>query len=191
MGQTQLFLQFTRRSVLAYSLKDINLVWLGVLSLIIIAARLSPLLSLRHTTAVSIKQERSRSARKPLWERFYLDFLLLIPAVYAYWVMRGNAKPIIVLTDLKLSVSEGQYDPLMFIASSLFAIAACMIALRIFPFLMRLLAAISDRLSRVGSYLAIQEIARRSREHASVMLLIMISLSLAIFSASMAKTLDQ
>lgn len=191
MGQTQLFLQFTRRSVLAYSLKDINLVWLGVLSLIIIAARLSPLLSLRHTTAVSIKQERSRSAKKPLWERFYLDFLLLIPAVYAYWVMKGNAKPIKVLTDLKLSSSEGQYDPLMFMASSLFAIAACMIALRIFPFLMRLLAAISDRLSRVGSYMAIQEIARRSREHASVMLLIMISLSLAIFSASMAKTLDQ
>src|SRR5262249_21235701 len=42
-----------------------------------------------------------------------------------------------------------------------------------------------------GPYLAIQELARRPQEHASVMLLIMISLSLAIYSASMAKTLDR
>src|SRR5262249_51538885 len=82
-------------------------------------------------------------------------------------------------------------DPLMFAASSLFAISACMIVLRIFPLFVRLLARLSERFFPTGPYLAIQELARRPQEHASVMLLIMISLSLAIYSASMAKTLDR
>ncbi len=85
----------------------------------------------------------------------------------------------------------GGYDPLMFLASSIFAIALCMLALRLFPLVLRLLAAAAARLPQAWSYLAVQEITRRPRDHASAMLLIMISLSFAIFSASMAKTLDR
>jgi putative ABC transport system permease protein len=191
MGKTSIFLQFTRHSDLAFSINDINRLWIGLLAFVIIAARLSPLLSIRHTTAVSHKQERSRSNRKPLWERFYLDFLLMVPAGYAYYVLSGKAKLPTLLANLQSSSTQNQYDPLMFIASSFFAVSACMIMLRLFPFFMRLLAWISDHLSQVGTYLAIQEITRRAREHFSIMLLIMISISLAIFSASIAKTLDQ
>jgi putative ABC transport system permease protein len=192
MGRTQLFLQFTRQSELPFSLKDINLSWVGAVALVIIVARLIPLFGLRRTTAVSIKQERTRGGKRPLWERYFLDFLLLIPAGYAYWILRGQLmKPVKAAAEATLTGAQGQYDPLMFVASSLFAIAACMIVLRFFPLLMRLLAKISERFFPAGSYLAIQELARRPQGHSSVMLLIMISLSLAIYSASMAKTLDQ
>jgi putative ABC transport system permease protein len=192
MGHTTLFLQFTRQSDLVFSLKDINLLWLGGVALVILIARFIPLLGLRHTTAVSIKQERSRSARRPLWERFFLDFLLLIPAGHAYWVLHNQLlQPVAAAATASANTSQGQFDPLMFAASSLFAIAACMIVLRIFPLFVRLLARLSERFFPAGPYLAIQELARRPQEHASVMLLIMISLSLAIFSASMAKTLDR
>jgi putative ABC transport system permease protein len=191
MGHTQLFLQFNRASNFSFSIGDINLLWIGVIALVVIAARLVPLFGLRHTTAVNIRQERSRSGKKPVWERIFLDFILLIPAAYAYLIMRGKVQPVKLLSNLNLGGGSGQSDPLMFLASSLFAIAACMIALRAFPLLMRLVASFSNRHSRVGTYLAVQEISRRPQDHTSVMLLIMISLSLAIFSASIAKTLDQ
>ena len=192
MGHTTIFLQFTRQSDLVFSLKDINLLWLGAVVLVILIARFIPLLGLRHTTAVSIKQERSRSARRPLWERFFLDFLLLIPAGYAYWVLHNQLlKPAEEAATASANTSQGQFDPLMLAASSIFAISACMIVLRIFPLFVRLLARLSERFFSTGPYLAIQELARRPQEHASVMLLIMISLSLAIYSASMAKTLDR
>jgi putative ABC transport system permease protein len=192
MGHTTLFLQFTRQSDLVFSLKDINLLWLGGVALAILIARFLPLLGLRHTTAVSLKQERSRSAKRPLWERFFLDFLLLIPAGYAYWVLHNQLlQPVEEAATAGANTSPGQFDPLMFAASSIFAISACMIVLRIFPLFVRLLARLSERFFPTGPYLAIQELARRPQEHASVMLLIMISLSLAIYSASMAKTLDR
>lgn len=191
MGKTQLFLQFTRHSELAFSIRDIQWGWIAGLALLVILARLVPLLSLRHTTAISLKQERSRSSKRPLWERSFIDFLLLIPAGYAFWILRGQAKPMQILTDLQLSGGEGQYDPLMFIASSLFAVAAAMLALRLAALLLRLVAKVSERFFGAGAYLAVQELARRPQEHASVILLIMIALSLAIYSASMAKTLDR
>ncbi len=192
MGHTKLFLQFTRPSDLVFSLNDINLLWLGGVALAILIARFLPLLGLRHTTAVSLKQERSRSAKRPLWERFFLDFLLLIPAGYAYWILHNQLlQPVKGDATAGATTSSGQFDPLMFAASSIFAIAACMIVLRLFPWFVRLLARLSERFFPIGPYLAIQELARRPQEHASVMLLIMISLSLAIYSASMAKTLDR
>ena len=191
MGQTQLFLQFTRQSTLAFSLADINLEWILVISAVILAARLIPLMSLRRTSIINLKQQRSRSTSRPFWERIFLDFILLVPAVYAYLIMSGKVQPVQFLSNLNMSGSSGQSDPLMFLASSLFAVSACMLALRAFPLVMRLAAAISTRFKRVGTYLAVQEIARRPQEHISIMLLIMVSLTLAIFSASIARTLDQ
>ena len=133
MGHTQLFLQFNRVSNLAFSIGDTNLLWIGVITLIIIAARLAPVLGLRHSTTVNVRQERSRSGKKPVWERFFFDFMLLVPAGYAYLIMRGKAQPVKLLSNLNLGGGSGQSDPLMFLASSLFAISACMIALRAFP----------------------------------------------------------
>jgi len=48
-----------------------------------------------------------------------------------------------------------------------------------------------ERFPSAWSYLSVQQVARRPQEHSSALLLIMISLSLAIFSASTAKTLDR
>jgi putative ABC transport system permease protein len=66
-----------------------------------------------------------------------------------------------------------------------------MLILRLLPWIMRLLGALVGRLPQAWSYLAVQEIARSPRDHATALLLVMISLSFAIFTASMAKTLDR
>lgn len=191
MGQTLSFLKFTYRGNLQFGLQGINLLWLAVGALMVIFARLAPALGLSRSTIIRIKQEQSRSTRTPLWQRFFLDFILLIPGIYAYLTMKGIARPAKFLSALQ-SVGEGQYrDPLLFVAPALFAMALCMILIRLLPFLMRLLALLVDRMPGVWAYLSMQQIARRPQDHSSALLLIMISLSLSIYSASTAKTLDQ
>jgi putative ABC transport system permease protein len=115
----------------------------------------------------------------------------MVPAIYAYLVMRGKVQPSGLFSNLNLTNNQGQSDPLMFLASSLFAISACMLAVRIFPLFMKVVAMVTQRTSHVGPYMAIQETSRQSNEHINIMLLVMISLVLGIFSASMAKTLDE
>ncbi len=191
MGRSESFLQFGGSIVPGYSLKDIRLDWLAWAGLVIVVARLLPQLSLAGATVVSLKQEKGRSQRKPFWERYYLDFLLLLPGIYTYITLRGLLQPVQALSDLAVTSEQARYDPLMFAAASLFAIACCMIGLRLFPWLMRLAARVTERIGSPGPYLGVQEVVRRPQEHSSAVLLIMISLSLAVYSASMAKTLNR
>ena len=191
VGQTVSFLKFTARPWLPFSFVGLNILWLGIAIALIVGARFFPILSISRTTIVRMKQEQTRGGKKPIWERFYLDFLLLIPGIYAFLIMRGIAKPAKFLAKLEIASNEQYRDPLLFVAPALFAMAVCMITLRIVPLLMRLLSAVIERLPGVWAYLSLQQITRRPQDHSSALLLIMISLSLSILSASTAKTLDQ
>lgn len=192
IGQTLSFLQFTNRSGLQIDLRGANLLWLALSALLILISRFMPVLNVSRTTIVGVKQERSRASRKPIWERFFLDFFLLIPGIYAYITMSGLAKPFKFLSAVLPENSGDTYrDPLLYVAPSLFAMALCMIMLRLLPLILRGLALAVDNLPRVWAYLSLQQVARRPQDHSSALLLIMISLSLAIYSASTAKTLDQ
>ena len=195
MSMTFSFLQFTNRASLPFTLEGVNLVWLSFAGLMVILARFFPTLGISRTTIIRIKQEQSRSVSKPFWQRFYLDFLLLIPGLYAYLSLSGKAEPTRFILDAyenAAGAGSGTYrDPLLFVAPALFAMAVCMITLRFLPLLFRLLTAIIDRLPGVWAYLAMQQIARRPQDHSSALLLIMMSLSLSIYSASAAKTLDK
>ncbi len=191
MSHTQSFLQFTDTNNIDLTFQGINYLWLTISAVVIIVARFLPILSLSRTSIVQLKQQRSRSTGQPIWQRFYLDFLLLLPGIYAYVTLSGMAKPVAFLSALSPTPGDTYHDPLLFVAPSLFAMALCMIMLRVLPFLLKLLSKIIDNMPTVWAYLSLQQVARRPQDHSSALLLIMISLSLAIYSASTAKTLDK
>lgn len=190
MGNTLSFLQFTDRSAFSFSLEGLDTTALAFAALVLIVARLLPALSLSRLTVMRVKQQQSRGS-PPLWQRFYLDFILLLPGAYAYFVLRGWSKPAQFLIQLESIPGQQFRDPLLFVAPALFAMALSMLMVRFIPLLVRLLAAIVERLPGVWAYLAWQQIARSPQDHASALLLIIISLSLSIFTISTAKTLDR
>jgi putative ABC transport system permease protein len=191
MGKTLSFLRFTDRAGIPFGFQGINLLWILIAAVVIVLSRFLPMLGVARTSIVRMKQQQSRGAKKPLWERFFIDFFLLLPGIYAYLTMSGVAENNKILARLQ-APATGQYrDLLLYVAPSLFAIALCMLTLRVLPLVLRLLAKITDRLPQVWIFLSIQQIARRPQDHSSAILLIMISLSLAIYSSSTAKTLDR
>ena len=193
MSRTLSFLNFADQGTLPFTLQGININWILLASGFVILARFLPTLSISRSSIIQVKQEQSRSANKPIWQRLYLDFLLLLPGLYAYLTFSGLAEPTQAILEVYETVAsdEPYRDPLLFVAPALFAMAVCLISLRVIPLIFRLASAIIDRLPSVWSYLAMQQITRRPQEHSSALLLIMMSLSLSIYSASSAKTLDK
>ncbi|MEJ5313248.1 ABC transporter permease [Anaerolinea sp.] len=191
IGHTVSFLKFASRPSIPFSIQGINLTWYLVTIVIIVIARFLPGVSASQISIVRLKQEQGRGSRKPLWERYYLDFLLLLPGIYAYITQSGFAKQLRFIPALDPAANPQYRDLLLFVAPALFVIALCMIVLRFLPLLVRFLSQALENIPQVWAYLAIQQIARRPADYSSALLLIMISLSLAIFSASTAKTLDQ
>ncbi len=193
MTRTLSFLDFSGQGTLAFTMQGVNIYWILLAAGFVILARFLPTLSISRNSIIQVKQEQSRYTSKPIWQRFYLDFLLLLPGIYAYMTLSGATEPTQFFFEAYNTVAsdEPYRDPLLFVAPALFAMAVCLIALRVLPLIFRLASAIIDHLPSVWSYLAMQQIARRPQEHSSALLLIMMSLSLSIYSASSAKTLDK
>ncbi|MBN1934602.1 MAG: hypothetical protein JW934_08045 [Anaerolineae bacterium] len=188
MGYTESFMKFVWREPLPVSPTTFNIpMVLAALSASLLA-RLWPMMRAARTSVVAHERRRARAPDQPFWQRFYLDFLLLIPVIYAYrqLTLKGTLVP------AALSGEEGaQQDPLMFLVPALFTLTMSLLLVRLFPILMR----IGDWLSSLGRdatlYLAFRQLARQSNQYTSALLLVITSLSLGAFMASMALSLDQ
>lgn len=203
MGQTESFLRFTSRPAISFSANGLNLLALGGASILVVLSRLLPTWNAARFSIIKHKAEQSRSETKTSWQRYNLDFLLLLVSAYTYLSLRGwgNALNFVYRTIGKVSETlsseaapasvEPYRDPLLFVAPAVFAAACCMISIRLIPLIARGFEALLRRSPGVWHYLSLQQIARRPQDYSNALLLIMISLSLAIFSATAAKTLDQ
>lgn len=156
--------------------------WIALL-MALLAATAPSLRTARHTI-VSYKQELARQLRPPLWQRFYLDFLLLLPALYGYYVLRQQGAA--ALTQI-----DPFQNPLIFLVPTLFILALTLLTVRFMPWLWRALAAGLARLPGVSLLLAIRHLDRSPAMSAAPLLLLILTLGLATFIASMALTFDR
>ena len=165
INQTLSFLQFTNRPIFAISFSGLNLPIMAAAIAVIVAARFTPVISGSRITVLRVKHEQSRGSQKPFWERFYLDFFLLLPGLYAFFVFKGWAQqgtpPTQLLSKSQLATVQQFRDPLLFVAPALFAIALSLVVVRFIPLIVRLMAAIASRMRGVWAYLSLQQIARR------------------------------
>jgi putative ABC transport system permease protein len=189
MGNTVSFLTFGSREQLEVLItpRVIRLALLGIA--IALAASLMPAMRAAQLTIVTYKRDRARAMELPMWQRFFLDFLLLIPSYYGYYILR-NRGTINFLGDTTGGNPFG--DPLLFLVPALTIFAISLIMIRVFPWVMEVLAWLTGQLRRVlALVLALRQLARVSRQYTGSLLLLILTLSLATFTASMARTLDQ
>jgi putative ABC transport system permease protein len=145
-------------------------------------------LSAARRTIVSAKQERARDTRAPLWQRLGVDLLLLIPALYGYQQLRLHG--MIAAPGLEIAAGDPYRNPVLLLAPALLVVALALLALRIVP---RILALLAWALGGLPGALptALRFLARTPSAYSGSLLLMTFTLSLAVFGASMARTLDR
>ncbi|MFP3896703.1 MAG: ABC transporter permease [Anaerolineales bacterium] len=189
MGNTVSFLSFGQRRPLPVMItpRAIRLAALGVA--VALLASLTPAMQAARLTIVTYKRERARAMEKPFWQRFFIDFLLLIPAGYGYYVLNTRGTISFLGTG---GGGDPFNDPLLFLVPALTIFAVSLLIIRFFPLIMELFAWLTSQMSRaVSIVLALRQLARVSRQYIGSLLLLILTLSLATFTASMARTLDQ
>ena len=188
MTWTESFLSFAPLPGTAPTLLPTS--WLhGILTItLVLPAILLPAAASARRTIISYKQERSRSARRPIWQSFFLDFLLLIPALYGYRQLELTGS--LGIPGVTTSTDDPFRNPLLLLAPSLLVFSLALIALRFLPRILALLAWIFGKLPGVSIVTALRFLARNPSSYSDPVLLITLTLSLAVFTASMARTLD-
>jgi len=185
MGRTRSFLAFANADFHA------PLDWAGLrfglfaVALSILAVVLPVLATARHTI-VTHQQELARALRRPWWQRYFLDLILLLPVLYGYVLLRRpGALPLARLTRGDLFA-----NPLLFLVPALFIFAWALVLLRFLPRLMDGLARLSRRARGAVPLLVFHDLSRQAGHVAGPLLLLVLTTGLATFSASVALTLD-
>jgi putative ABC transport system permease protein len=161
----------------------------GALVVAMLAALL-PAVAAARRTIVGYRSSQARNLRLPLWQRMYLDVILLIAGAYVYFQLRQSGG--LLLTTVSGRTANPFSDPVRFLVPVLMLAAAALVLVRFFPWLMRGLAALAGSLPMgTASLLALRSLSRASGSYTGPLLLLIFTMGLAVFSSSIALTLDQ
>ncbi|MDZ4722147.1 MAG: FtsX-like permease family protein [Roseiflexaceae bacterium] len=156
---------------------------------LLVFASLLPAFGAARYTIVSFKSERARATRKPFWQRSYLDLLLLIPVYYGYSLLSQQGT--LAILGFGGPAGDPFGNPLLLLAPSLYIFTTALVATRLFPLLMSALSWLSANMPGVATVTAMRYLARTPSAYTGPVLLLILTLSLATFTASMALTLDR
>ena len=133
-----------------------------------------------------MRWEQARSLLAPVWQRYFLDLLLLVPPLYGWYQLTKQGT---------IGLGSGSNDPfsnpLLFLVPVLFCFSLGLLFMRFFPLLMRLLAWLAAWLPGTTLLLTLRQLARSTSQYTGPLLLLSLTVSLATFTASMAVTLDE
>ncbi len=189
MGWTRSFLLLEYRSflptVLSWHTLRFGLVTVGV----VIVASVVPALGAARATIVTYKQELARTLKAPFWQRMFLDVVLFVPAWYGYYVLKRRGTLSIIFGTER---SDSPFsNPFLFFIPVLFVFSVALFSIRIFPWVMTVLAWVANIWRGVVPVLVLRHLSRTARQYVGPLLLLILTLSLAVFTASMARTLDE
>jgi len=188
IGQARSFLDFSA-PVEALRVNMTTTTWrFGLVGVgLVILAQVLPTLGASQHTIVSYKREVARMLRRPWWQRMWLDLLLLIPVGYGAYLLRQQGS-LVIMENVIEATPYG--DPLLFLVPALGIFALTLFFLRLMPVIMTIIAWIAGRTRAVGLLMAARHLARTPGFYATPLILLVLTLSLSAFTASLAYTLD-
>ena len=185
LGASNGFMELVVRAAITTELNRYVFIYSSIAAVGSILMMLVPVIGFSKVTIVDHKRSSSRRLKKPLWQRFFLDILFLGISIYGYYNFNSRRE------IMALAVVDVQtMDPLLFISSSLFIIGLGLLCLRIYPYILKLISLVGNRLWSPASYASLLKVIRFSSDEQFIMIFLVFTLSLGVFSATTARTLN-
>lgn len=182
LGSTNGFLEFIQRKALHVSLTGSVFLYMAGAMLISIAFMVLPVFRDANVTIVAVKHKNRK--KKNIFQRVYLDVIMLLVSLYGLYNFSQRKD------GLMTQMLEGEsLDPFLFICSSLFIISASLVALRIQPLLVKIVYIIGKRKWKPSFFASFLQIIRTKGKQSFMMVFLMLTVSLGIFNATVARTI--
>lgn len=183
LGSTRNFLEFDFSQALEVAYTKETFIY-GLAAVLICLMSIS-IPSLKHSRVTIVNLKQSKALRKKaLWEKLYIDIILLGVSLYGYYSFRKNS------ANLSTSVLSGEsLDPLLYISSSLFIVGAGLLFLRLQPQIVKLIYLVGKKKWGPAAYVSFMENIKNGRKQQLIMLFLIMTISLGMFHATVARTI--
>ena len=185
IGSSNAFLEFVGRTALPVTLTWKTVLFSLVAALLAIGTMVIPAFRYADVTIVAHTQQKAGKKKRPLWQKLFLDVIMLALALYIYYLYLQNTEYI-----AETMTSGSALGPFLYLGSSIFILGAGLLVLRIFPLLVKLIYLIGRKHWSPALYASFLHILRDRGNQGFLMVFLIMTMSLGIFNAQAARTIN-
>lgn len=185
LGSAQNFLEFDIRRKLEITYGSDVLLYAIVAITGSVLIMTLPAIKHSRVSIVNLKQQKA-VGKKSWWEKSFLDVICLAVGIYGYYNFSTNES---VMME-KVMAGEA-LDPLLYLSSSVFIVGAGLLFVRMQPLLIKGIYALGKRFWGPASYASFMENIRNGRKQQFIMLFLILTISLGMYHATVARTILQ
>jgi len=179
------FLSFSFKDVVLYPF-ELDMILYGLIAVVIgIIFILIPVIS---SSKISIVQAKSsdKLVKKAVWEKFFIDFVLLGASVYLLYSFNQDVE------NIRANALSGQkMDPVIFMDSVIFIIALGLVILRLTHYLIKIVYAIGRKKWKPAIYASFLQITRTFAKQGFISVFLVLTVALGLFNANIARTINK
>lgn len=180
------FLTFAEKDVSLYYFRWQMLFYALAACMIAILFMTIPVWKRAGYTIVEQKSVNHYANKKPFWQRFFLDILLLGLSVYLLYNFQGQKEQI----ALDILVGKSM-DPLIFLDASLFLFSCGLVFLRLCSYFIALVDRLGKKRWKPAIYASFLQIRRTFYKQSVLSVFLIMTISSGIFHANMARTVNE
>lgn len=184
-ASTDGFLSFTSKNISSYKFVWQMLLYALVAGIIMVAFMTIPVWRKSVNAIAERNSSRYISMKKPLWEKFFLDIILMIVSVYLLYNYNKQKD------TLAISVLESKsMDPVMILDNSLFIFAAALLCVRLIGLLILLVNKLIKKHFSPAMYASFLQLKRTRYKQGFLGVFLIMTVASGIFDANMARTMN-
>ncbi len=188
IGATNGFMEFVSRAPLLVEVDEKVIMYAFLAVGLFLVTLIIPVISSARLSIVNFKQKKAKATKFPLWQKLCPDIILLGISGYSLYLF-GTRQDILLLTGA--NSSEIAVDPLLFVSSSMFILGAGLMFIRIYPYALRLFYWCGKKYWSPSLYISLINVARSNSQDKFLMLFLIFTMSIGIFNATSARTINQ
>ncbi|NSW53690.1 MAG: ABC transporter permease [Anaerolineae bacterium] len=189
LGSTRSFLDFSMDASSLRIALNLPMIYTAlVMILVTIFAQVIPSLAASRHTVTSYKQQQARLISATWWQRLYLDFALLAVVIFGMTAMRDLQDN----TGFFQTISENSIlFSLLYLLPILLSIAISLVFLRVLPLILAVVSWVVSKTNNVTFLMAARSMHRMPNAYQMPLLLLIITVNLAVFTTTLAATVDR
>ncbi len=183
LGVSDGFLEFVNRTGIAAKITGTAVLYALLAIVVFFLTTMIPIIPASKLSIVEYKASKTKVVKVALWEKCCVDIILIAAAAAFYVIYTANE---VISTE-----STGEINPFFFIFSTCLVLGLGLLFIRVYPYILRAIYTVFKPLWSPAQYMAITSVSRGQGGKVNfLMLFLIVTFSLGIFSANTARTIN-
>ncbi|MFC3341506.1 ABC transporter permease [Paenibacillus abyssi] len=187
LGSTSTFLSFVDRGALDVQISAESWLYAAGAAVVSWIVGLVPVYMATRASIVDQNRAKAREGRRPAWQTFGLDIVLLGLSFYGYYLFNQRMRD---LVKLGLDGKSLSADPLLYTVPTLFILGASLLLIRVYPLIVSLIYRLGRKRWAPQHYSTLLLVSRRNRLYHGLMVFLVLTIGTGVYNANTARTIN-